>query len=124
MDLVDELTEIADTGLYYSSDDEFVSKVLEEIKTDVRYAVAEKTQLDNISDDEIAVDMECFNEPPAQSNANDDNNPDAAPTRTDIVIGDISPEVKNSIHAVSDIGDKYMEFLAELEKNNSDIDKE
>lgn len=82
MDRIDEMTEIADTSLYYSTDEELVARALDEIKTDVKYAMAEKTQLDTISDDEIAVDMDCFTE----SSPEEENEPDpmSGSTRTDI----------------------------------------
>ncbi len=62
MDRIEEMSEISDTTLYYSTDDELTARVLDEIKTDVRYAMVEKEQLDTISDDEVAVDLECFTE--------------------------------------------------------------
>lgn len=79
MDSIDDLTEIEDTTLYYSTDDEITARALDEIKTDVRYAMAEKEQLDTISDEEVAVDLDCFTE-----EAPDEPEPSPDATRTDI----------------------------------------
>lgn len=84
MDRIDELTDIADTSLYYATDDEMVSRVVDEIKTDVRYAMVDKAQKDDISDDEVAVDLDCFTEAPVT----DDESHVPDPTRTDVFSSD------------------------------------
>ncbi len=120
MDKIDELTEIADTSLYYSTDDELVARAVDEIKTDVRYAMAEKEQLDNISDDEIAVDMDCFTEAPPEDDE-EQLTPDS--TRTDIY----SPEplelkgssrLDETIQFKGNITDAYKEFAQQLDPDN------
>ena len=106
MDRIEELAEIADTTLYYSTDDELTAKVLDEIKTDVRYAMAEKEQLDTIGDDEIAVDIECFT----------DQMPEAATpeaTRTDVF-----SESKLNLAETIQMPDNYSELLNKLDENN------
>ncbi len=105
---IEELTEISDTTLYYSTDDELTARVLDEIKTDVRYAMVEKEQLDTISDDEAKVDLDCFTET--------EEKPDEAipkATRTDVFKGskvDLSETIK--------IPDNYSELLNKLDENN------
>lgn len=81
MDKIDEMTEITDTTLYYSTDDDLVTRALDEIKTDVRYAMVEKDQLDTIPDDEVNVDLDCFTEEVPEEAV-----PEA--TRVDIVASD------------------------------------
>ncbi len=80
IDRIEDMTEISDTTLYYSTDDELTARVLDEIKTDVRYAMVGKEQLDTISDEEATVDLKCFTE-----GTPDAPNPEA--TRTDVFVG-------------------------------------
>lgn len=127
MDRIEELTEIADSALYYSTDDELTGRAIEEVKTDVRYAMAEKTQLDNITDDEVAVDLDCFNE---ETVDNEDYTEDDKPTgvyvpetlningssRLDDDVKEYAPDqTKDDSSGHINIGDKYMEFLEELD---------
>lgn len=120
MDKIDEMTEIADTSLYYSTDDELTARVLDEIKTDVRYAMVEKESQKSISDDEIAVDMDCFTEASPEDGENA-SLPDS--TRTDIY----SPEpleIKGSarldetIQFNGKITDAYKEFAESIDPDN------
>ena len=85
MDKIDELTDIADTSLYYSTDEEMVARVVDEIKTDVRYAMVDKAQKENISEDEVAVDLDCFTEAPVTDETGSAS-PD--PTRTNVFSSD------------------------------------
>ncbi len=110
MDRIEDMAEISDTTLYYSTDDELTARALDEIKTDVRYAMAEKEQLDNISEDEIAVDLDCFTEEPPKTEAVDVASPEA--TRTDVFTS-----VKPNLAATIQIPDSYSEFLNKLEEN-------
>lgn len=80
IDRIEDMTEISDTTLYYSTDDELTARALDEIKTDVRYAIAEKEQLDTISDEDAKVDLDCFTE-----GTSDAPTPEA--TRTDVFAG-------------------------------------
>lgn len=123
MDAIDRMTEISDTSLYYADDDEMVSKVLSEVKTDVRYAMAEKEQLDTISDEDAKVDLECFNEA-----VNEEESSKAAESEAHKTEKEKSSEIELAKTVVvpdtSKIGDKYIEFLEELTNDNSDTDKE
>lgn len=121
IDIVDDLTDIADSSLYYCTDDEIVAKALDEVKTDIRYAVAEKELLDNFSDDEVAVDLECFNEEPIDEL----HRIKRQPTRVDVGTGDetmeFSPEkiFKNNVDTIENVGSigtKYMSFLDDISK--------
>lgn len=95
MDSIDDLTEIEDTTLYYSTDDELTSRAVDEIKTDVRYAMVDKKERDTISDDEVRVDLDCFTEDVSESDA-DAPPPDA--TRTDIFGTNGRPDLSETIH--------------------------
>ena len=106
MDRIEDMAEISDTTLYYSTDDELTARALDEIKTDVRYAMAEKEQLDTISDDEVKVDLECFTEE-APSIAT------AEATRTDVFTG-IKPNLAETIQ----IPDSYSDLINKLDENN------
>ncbi|MBR6513541.1 MAG: DivIVA domain-containing protein [Clostridia bacterium] len=106
MDRIEDMAEISDTTLYYSTDDELTARVLDEIKTDVRYAMAEKELLDTISDDEVAVDLDCFTE-----EAPDTATPEA--TRTDVFAGS-----KVDLSETIQLPDNYSEMLANLVDNN------
>lgn len=106
MDRIEDMAEISDTTLYYSTDDELTARAIDEIKTDVRYAMAEKEQLDNISDDEIAVDMDCFTE----------ETPDDA--RRDATRTDVFQSVKANLAETIQIPDSYSDLLNKLDENN------
>ncbi len=126
MDLIDDLTEIADTALYYSSDDDLVGKVLDEIKTDVRYAMVDKERMDNISEEEVAVDLDCFSEEPIPGVE------EKEVTRIGVLVpGSVSEDsasmdktIQLPDQKVSEIGDKYMEFLEGLETETDITNKE
>ncbi|MBE6574197.1 MAG: DivIVA domain-containing protein [Ruminococcaceae bacterium] len=123
MEAIDRMTEISDTSLYYEDDDEMVAKVMNEVKTDVRYAMAEKEQLDTISDEDAKVDLECFNEA-----VNEEENSNTADPEFQEDKQEKSSEIELAKTVVvpdtSKIGDKYIEFLEELTNDNSDTDKE
>ena len=106
IDRIEEMTEISDTTLYYSTDDELTARALDEIKTDVRYAMVEKEQLDTISDDEVAVDLECFTEEAPEAAT-----PEA--TRTDV----FSPSKANLAETIQ-MPDNYSDLLNKLDENN------
>ena len=106
IDRIEEMTEISDTILYYSTDDELTARALDEIKTDVRYAMAEKEQLDSISDEEVRVDLECFTEEKP-----DTATPEA--TRTDVFGGS-----KVNCAETIQMPDNYSELLNKLDENN------
>ncbi len=105
---IEDMAELADTALYYSTDDELTARVLDEIKTDVRYAMVDKEQHDAISEDEIAVDLECFTEDAAESVA-DVALPQA--TRTDVFKGS-----KINFAETIQIPDKYSDLLNKLDE--------
>ncbi|MBE6686144.1 MAG: DivIVA domain-containing protein [Ruminococcaceae bacterium] len=126
MDAIDNLTEIADTTLYYQSNEELVARAIDEVKTDVKYAMVEKQQLDTISDEDAKVDLECFSEVPIED---DDDDEDAdvkiAPSHKKLnTEQQMARTVMIPDEEKSTIGDKYMEFLNELSKDKSDTDKE
>ncbi len=106
IDRIEEMTEISDTALYYSTDDELTARALDEIKTDVRYAMAEKEQLDTISDEDAKVDLECFTEPEEKP---DEASPQA--TRTDVFGGS-----KINLAETIQVPDNYSELLNKLDE--------
>lgn len=124
MDAIDNLTEIADTTLYYQSDDDLVSKAIDEVKTDVKYAMVEKQQLDTISDEDAKVDLECFSEIPLQMEDEDDDMKIASRTKRITSDIEMAKTVMIPDEEKAKIGDKYMEFLEELANDKSDNDKE
>ena len=124
MDAIDNLTEIADTTLYYQSDDELVARAIDEVKTDVKYAMVEKEQLDTISDEEAKVDLECFSEVPIEEEDEDADMKIAHATKVLTSEMEKAKTVMIPDEEKAKIGDKYMEFLEELAKDNSDSDKE
>ncbi len=103
IDRIEEMTEISDTTLYYSTDDELTARALDEIKTDVRYAMVEKEQLDTISDEDAKVDLKFFTE-----DTPDTATPEA--TRTDVFRGS-----KVDLSETIQISDNYSELLNKLE---------
>lgn len=128
IDRLEELAQISDTTLYYSTDEELVARAIDEVKTDIRYALAEKEQLDTISDSEVKVDLECFEEASKEEDAantaaatGEENAASSELEKTNIV-PDSSMEKTKMIpeSSVSEIGDKYMEFLDELAKKEND----
>ena len=108
IDRIEDMAEITDTTLYYSTDDELTARALDEIKTDVRYAMAEKEQLDVISDDEVAVDLDCFTEETPEPAT-----PEA--TRTDVFSGS-KANLAETIQVPE--MDNYFELLNKLDENN------
>ncbi len=102
---IEEMTEISDTTLYYATDDELTSKVLDEIKTDVRYAMVGKEQLDTISDEDAKVDLDCFTEEKP-----DEPVPEA--TRTDVFKGS-----KVDLSETIQMPDNYSDLLNKLDEN-------
>lgn len=104
IDRIEEMTEISDTTLYYSTDDELTARALDEIKTDVRYAMVEKEQLDTISDEDAKVDLECFTEEKP-----DEPTPEA--TRTDVFSGS-----KVDLSETIQVPDVYSELLNKLDE--------
>ncbi|MBR5516002.1 MAG: DivIVA domain-containing protein [Clostridia bacterium] len=124
MDAVDNLTDISDTTLYYQSDDELVSRAIDEVKTDVKYAMVEKQQLDTISDEEAKVDLECFSEIPIDEEDEDADIKIASETKVITSEVDMAKTVAIPDEQKATIGDKYMEFLEELSNDKSDSNKE
>lgn len=124
MDAIDNLTEIADTTLYYQSDEELVSRAIDEVKTDVKYAMVEKQQLDTISDEEAKVDLECFSEMPIEEEDEDADIKIASDTKKLTAEVEMAKTVMIPDEEKATIGDKYMEFLEELTNDKSDTDKE
>lgn len=125
MEAIDSMTEITDASLYYTDDDELVSKAMNEIKTDVRYAMAEKEQLDTISDEDAKVDLECFNEAATEEESSTaEQEPVTQETKAISSELQLAKTVVVSDEDAGKIEDKYMEFLEELKKEDSDSDKE
>ena len=125
MDAIDNLTEIADTTLYYQSDDELVARAIDEVKTDVKYAMVEKEQLDTISDEDAKVDLECFSEMPIEEEEDEDSDIKiASDTKKLTTEMEMAKTVMIPDEEKAKIGDKYMEFLEELTNDKSDTDKE
>lgn len=94
IDRIEDMTEISDTTLYYSTDDELTARALDEIKTDVRYAMVEKEQLDTISDEDAKVDLDCFTDRSSEDSAPD--GPESDATRTDVFSG-TKPDLAETI---------------------------
>ncbi|MBQ3183064.1 MAG: DivIVA domain-containing protein [Clostridia bacterium] len=105
IDRIEEMTEISDTTLYYSTDDELTARALDEIKTDVRYAMVGKEQLDTISDEDAKVDLDCFTEEKP-----DEPVPEA--TRTDVFKGS-----KVDLSETIQMPDNYSDLLNKLDEN-------
>ncbi len=130
MDMVDELTEIADSTLYFESDDEITRHAIDEMKTDVRYAMARKAHKENEAKEEVGVDLECFKEEQKIQAVNSmastvimNATAEADPSKTmEVKIDEVNRPVFEADQKPS-LKDKYMEFVEELEIN-SNQDKE